>query len=196
MSIYRCVCGYLIMLGGFSFQSVRKSFIVTFAYVCPPFYVREHGGNVYMKLFWVCNDVRHHIMVCLCQCMANICMYFSESMWSHVHRFLCCPCYLCQLCKFWWRTPISNVPIYIFTYVQLQLWHDWLFTIKTHRVYRGNPSTIPWYTMALFIRYHLLPKHAYAQTQTNKVRHGYPHMKTTSTVVNNGTDPGKPALRP
>jgi len=61
--------------------------------------VGEQGGNMYMKLFRVHNHVRHHIMVFHCQCMVNISMYFTESMWSNVHKFLCCPCYLCQLCK-------------------------------------------------------------------------------------------------
>jgi len=44
-----------------------------------------------MKFFSIHNHVKHHIMVCHYQCMVNICMFFAESMWPHVHKFLCCP---------------------------------------------------------------------------------------------------------
>ena len=57
MSRYRTACGCVTSLGGFSFISVQKNFIVTFAYVCLPFGVGEHGGSMYINLYLVDNDV-------------------------------------------------------------------------------------------------------------------------------------------
>jgi len=72
------ICRYLWW---FQFRMGAERFIVTFAYVCRPFDVGGHGKSVYMKLFWVDNDVRCRTVVCHCLHMINLCMHFVESMW-------------------------------------------------------------------------------------------------------------------